>query len=220
MVGSVIEILIADDHPVVREGLRASLERAVDFAVVAEADHFDSVLEAAKIYSPDIILLDVNLPGGSGLDLAEKLKELCPESKVIMLTIHKTRQYVLRAIQAGASGYFLKDSHPKELDRAIRKVMQGGMCFSPGIEELVRDCWASSLREGVLLDHQALTQRETEVLVALARGLRNKEVADQLGLGIRTVETHRRHIMEKLGTQSLAGLVMYAISNGLISMEE
>ena len=212
-----IRLLIADDHPVVRQGLVACLERIDNLAIVGEArDGFEAV-SLCRQCKPDLVLMDIAMPRMSGLAAAEMLRRELPQIKVLILTMHTTGEYVKRVLQCGAIGYVLKDSSPENLALAIEAVYRGEPYFSPEIAGLalgqfVRGPAGESASE-------CLTCREREVLIQIADGFSNKEIACRLGVGVRTVETHRERIMRKLDIHSAAGLTRYALARGLVGLE-
>jgi two-component system nitrate/nitrite response regulator NarL len=212
-----IRLLIADDHPVVRQGLVACLERIDNLAIVGEArDGFEAV-SLCRQCKPDLVLMDIAMPRMSGLAAAEMLRRELPQIKVLILTMHTTGEYVKRVLQCGAFGYVLKDSSPENLALAIEAVYRGEPYFSPEIAGLalgqfVRGPAGESASE-------CLTCREREVLIQIADGFSNKEIACRLGVGVRTVETHRERIMRKLDIHSAAGLTRYALARGLVGLE-
>lgn len=212
-----IRVMIVDDHDVVREGLRHVLNPASGFEVVAEsASATDAVARAARV-SPDVILLDITMPGGSGLDAVPRLREAAPSSRILMLSVHDDSGYVLASVRAGAHGYLRKDSAPAELREAVRHVHAGNAFFSPPVARQL----AAAIRDGAEAAPPAraveqLTAREREVLAGIARGLANKEIASELGISTRTVEAHRDSIAKKLGIRSAAALTRLALDAGLV----
>jgi DNA-binding NarL/FixJ family response regulator len=219
-----IRVLVVDDHAVVREGIRHILEGEPGFSVVAEAGNGADALTLAVAHRPDVIVLDVTMPGESGLRVAPRLREAAPEARVLIMSMHDNAEYVREGVRAGASGYLLKDSAAAELRLAVRAVHAGGSYFSTpaalGLSgrELGRDDArdsASATRDAAgppSLD--ALTGREREVLGGIARGLTNKEIAGELGISHRTVETHRESLMRKLGIRTVAGLTRFVLDAG------
>lgn len=206
-------VILADDHTLVRAGIRRILESQPQFEVVAEAPDGPSALDALDRYEADVLVLDLNMNGLEGIDVLRQAKRNNPEMRVVILTMHAGREYVARAIAEGADGYLLKDSAVQDLAAAIEAVIAGGTFFSPAIQqqmaEMVRD---SGHRQGL----QGLTEREREVLTLIARGLSTKEIAASLDIGHRTVETHRANLMRKLGVKSVALLTQVAIREGIV----
>ena len=206
-------VILADDHTLVRAGIRRILESQPQFEVVAEAQDGPAALDALDRYSADVLVLDLNMNGLEGIDVLRQAKRNNPELRVVILTMHAGREYVARAIAEGADGYLLKDSAVQDLAAAIEAVIGGGTFFSPAIQqqmaEMVRD---GGHRQGL----QGLTEREREVLTLIARGLSTKEIAANLDIGQRTVETHRANLMRKLGVKSVALLTQVAIREGIV----
>jgi two-component system nitrate/nitrite response regulator NarL len=208
---------VADDHPVVRKGLQTFLSRQGHLRIVGEAADGDDALRKARALSPDVVLMDISMPGMNGLAVTEVLRKEAPEMKVLVLSVHTNKDYIFRVIQAGAHGYVSKEAPPEELLRAIESVAAGEPHFSEDIARAALNEFVSS--GGKKEPFAQLTSREREVLVQIAEGKSNKEIADRLGIGVRTIETHRERIMRRLSIHSVAGLTKYAIANGLISLE-
>ena len=206
-------VILADDHTLVRAGIRRILESQPEFEVVAEAHDGAAAIDALDRYDADVLVLDLNMNGLEGIDVLRQSKRTKPDVRVVILTMHAGREYVARAIAEGADGYLLKDSAVQDLAAAIEAVMGGGTFFSPAIQqqmaEMVRD---GGSRQGL----QGLTDREREVLTLIARGLSTKEIAAELDIGHRTVETHRANLMRKLGVKSVALLTQVAIREGIV----
>jgi DNA-binding NarL/FixJ family response regulator len=213
----IIKVLVADDHPVVRKGLQTLLARQGHLRIVGEAADGDEALRKARELSPDVVLMDISMPGMNGLAVTEVLRKEAPEMKVLILSVHSNKDYIFRVIQAGAHGYVSKEAPPEELLRAIESVSAGEPHFSEDIARAALNEFVSS--GGKKEPFAQLTIREREVLVQIAEGKSNKEIADRLGIGVRTIETHRERIMRRLSIHSVAGLTKYAIANGLISLE-
>jgi two-component system nitrate/nitrite response regulator NarL len=213
----IIKVLVADDHPVVRKGLQTFLSRQAHLRIVGEAADGDEALRKARALSPDVVLMDISMPGMNGLAVTEVLRKETPEMKVLVLSVHTNKDYIFRVIQAGAHGYVSKEAPPEELLRAIESVAAGEPHFSEDIARAALNEFVSS--GGKKEPFAQLTSREREVLVQIAEGKSNKEIADRLGIGVRTIETHRERIMRRLSIHSVAGLTKYAIANGLISLE-
>lgn len=212
-----IRVLIVDDHSIVREGIRQVLLSDATFEIVGEAGDAESALALAQREHPDVILLDVSMPGASGVDVAQVLGEAAGTSRILMLSVHDEATYVLESIRRGARGYVRKDTTPADLRAAIKAVHAGDAYFSPAIAGRVADALRLSEEPVVrTIDTVAtLTGREREVLTAVAAGLQNKEIAARLGISFRTVEAHRESIMRKLGVRSVAALTRIAIDAGL-----
>jgi DNA-binding NarL/FixJ family response regulator len=213
----IIKVLVADDHPVVRKGVQTCLAKQAKLKIVGEAIDGDEALRKARELCPDVILLDISMPGMNGLAVTEVLRKELPDMKVLILSVHSNREYIFRVIQAGAHGYVSKEAPPEELLRAIESVYEGEPHFS---EDIRRDALNQFVIGGGKKPPFAqLTSREREVLIHIAEGQSNKEIADKLNIGVRTIETHRERIMRRLNIHSVAGLTKYAIANGLISLE-
>jgi DNA-binding NarL/FixJ family response regulator len=208
-----IRILLADDHNLVRAGIKALLETVEGFQVVAEVgDGTQACLLAGELL-PDVAILDIAMPGKTGLQTLENIKAEHPGIRVIMLSMHDTEEHVIAAMRLGAVGYVLKTAAPQELELAVRTVMSGSNWLSASISRQVVDAYLARVRTS---DHRdGLTARQMEVLKLIADGQRTKEIAFTLGVSIKTVETYRAQIMNRLGIQDIAGLVRYAIRQGI-----
>lgn len=211
-----IRVLVADDHAIVRTGIRHVLESEPGFVVVAEASTGAEALALAASHHPDVAVLDISLPGDSGLRVAAELRQRSPETQVLMLSMHDNTEYVLESLRAGAHGYLLKDTAAMELRGAIRAVRRGESFFSPAIagrlSAVVRGDPADSISRALA----QLTGRERQVLVGVAEGHTNREIAVRLGISHRTVESHRESLMKKLGVRTVAGLTRLALEAGLV----
>jgi two-component system nitrate/nitrite response regulator NarL len=212
-----IKLLLVDDHPVVRKGIASCLAQHDYLQIIGEAADGREALRKARESVPDIILMDIDMPHMNGLAVTDLLRKELPKIKVLILSMHSNTDYVLRIIQSGARGYVLKGASTEELLRAIDAINDGEAFFSP---EVARAALNQYVKGSGAPGAQAtqLTNREREVLVHIADGLSNKEIASQLGVGVRTIETHRERIMRKLNIHSVAGLTKYAISQGLVSL--
>ena len=213
-----IKLLLVDDHPVVRRGISSCLARQERLAIIGEAADGLEAVRKAKELAPDIILMDIDMPQMDGLAVTEVLRRELPSIKVLILSMHSNTDYVLRIIQSGARGYVLKDAAPEELIKAIEMVDSGEAFFSPDVARVALNQFVRGPGEGP--SPSQLTNREREVLVQIAEGLSNKEIASRLGVGVRTVETHRERIMRKLNIHSVAGLTKFAIAKGLVTLRE
>jgi DNA-binding NarL/FixJ family response regulator len=207
-----IRILVADDHAVLREGICALLARHADLQVVGEASNGVEALEQVRALQPDVVLMDISMPVMDGLEATRQIKAQHPEVRVLILTQHENKEYVMPLLQAGASGYILKKAGGAELVNAIRAVFTEGAYLHPSIARAVMN--QASHRAETL--PPALTERERQVLTLIAEGLTGREIAEKLCLSEKTVNTHRANIMEKLGVHNRAELVKYAIREGLI----
>jgi DNA-binding NarL/FixJ family response regulator len=211
-----IRLLVVDDHPVVRKGIIACLAQQPNMKIIGEAADGVAALSMARELKPDIMLMDIDLPEKNGLLVTEAVRKELPAIKVLILSMHTNTDYVLRIVQSGASGYLLKGGATEDLVRAIETVIAGESFFSPEVARTALNQFVrGSSGSGSL---SALTSREREVLIHIADGFSNKEIASQLGVGVRTVETHRERIMKKLNIRSVAGLTKFAISQGLVSI--
>jgi two-component system nitrate/nitrite response regulator NarL len=212
-----IRIMLVDDHPVVRKGLALCLAQHPNLQIVGEAADGQEALSKAKQMAPDIIVMDIDMPHMDGLAVTEVLRKELPNVKVLIMSMHRHTEYVLRILQSGARGYVLKDATPEELVKAIETVNTGEPFFSRDVARLALNQFVRGGNGG---NGTNLTNREREVLTQIAEGLSNKEIASRLGVGVRTVETHRERIMRKLNIHSVAGLTKYAISKGFITLHE
>lgn len=212
-----MKILLADDHRLFRDGLRPLLARETGFEVVGEAGDGHEAVRLAAALAPDVVLMDITMPGVNGIEATRAIVAARPATRVVVLTMHADRRYATEALQAGASGYLLKEAAFSDLVAALRAVAGGHVQVSPRIAEMVVDEYAHLARSGSP-DAGPLSSREREVLRAMAEGFATKEVAFRLGMSVKTAETHRRQIMEKLGLHSVAELTKYAIREGLTDL--
>ena len=213
-----IKLLLVDDHPVVRRGIASCLARQENLIIAGEAADGVEAIRKAKELLPDIVLMDIDMPQMNGLAVTEVLRKELPAVKVLIISMHSNTEYVLRIIQSGARGYVLKEASPEELVRAIETVNRGEAFFSPDVARVALNQFVRGSGEGP--ESSRLTSREREVLIQIAEGLSNKEIACRLGVGVRTVETHRERIMRKLNIHSVAGLTKFAVVKGYISLRE
>jgi two-component system, NarL family, response regulator NreC len=215
---SVIRILVADDHGVVRRGLRLILERHEGLEVVGEAADGREVVRLAEELSPSIVIMDVGMPHLNGIDASAQIIHRNPRVGIIILSMHSDEGYIVRALSAGAKGYLLKESLEEDIVQAVRIVAQGRPFFSPRITQTLLDDYVRQLRQKGLQDsYDLLTDREKEVLHLIAEGKSNKEVATILDLSVYTVETHRTNLMQKLNLHNTAEIVLYAVRKKIIS---
>ncbi len=213
-----MRILLADDHGIVRRGMRALLERERDVDVVAEAADGREALNLAIEVKPDVAIIDIGMPSLNGIDVTAQAVKQIPRLKVIILSMHADETYVLRALVAGAKAYLLKEATEEDLAPAIRAVEGGKSYFSPAISRILLEDYVRNLQQRGLEDSfTLLTEREREVLQLLAEGRTNKEVATLLDLGLSTVETHRSNFMQKLNLHNTAEIVLYAVRKGIIN---
>lgn len=210
---SSIKLLLVDDHPIVRRGLQAYLAHFEQIQVVGEAADGQEANRKYRELLPDIVLMDYDMPTMNGLAATEALRREYPEAKVLILSMHRNSEYVLRIIESGARGYVLKEAPPEELVQAIQAVNAGQAFFSPDVARVALNQYVRGSEDQ---DTRLITPREREVLILIAEGLSNKEIATRLDVGVRTIETHRERIMRKLGIHTVAGLTKYAITKGLV----
>lgn len=213
-----ITVLLAEDHTIVRKGLRSLLDAEPDIEVVGEAEDGRQAVEAAQKLRPDVVLMDITMPLLNGLEATRQLKKLCPAVKVVILTVHTTEEYIFQVLRAGAAGYLVKQAAVEELILAIQAVYRGDSFLSPSIsrkviEEYSRRAEATALDD----DYEQLTDREREVLQLVAEGRSNREIAELLHVTVKTVEAHRARLMEKLDIHDTAGLTRYALRKGFIA---
>jgi two-component system response regulator NreC len=215
-----IKVLLVDDHTIFREGIRALLSAEPDMEVVGEASDGAQAIELAAKLSPDIIVMDLIMPGMNGMQAAQQLHDRHPDIKVLILSMYDDEEYIRQILKAGASGYVLKRAASDDLLRAIREVDKGGSALHPAVAaKLIKD-YVRRTRSGEHGDTgSALTARESEVLKLIAEGHTNLQIADLLGLGRKTVDTHRTNIMRKLDLHDVTALVKYALKRGLINLE-
>jgi DNA-binding NarL/FixJ family response regulator len=214
---AVLRILLADDHTIMRKGLRLLLERQSDFEVVAEASNGREAIELTDRELPHVVLIDVGMPLLNGIEAAKRIATAHPKVAVVILSMHSDEGYVLRALRAGARGYLLKDSAEADLIQAVRAVAEGKAFFSPAVSKVLAEDYVRQIRQrGVEDTYDLLTARERELLQLIAELKSTKEIAEILGLSPHTVDTHRGNLMEKLGVHSAPELILYAVRKGVI----
>jgi DNA-binding NarL/FixJ family response regulator len=218
MTKSPIRVMIVDDHPLVREGIRSIVAGEEGFEVVAEAGSGEEAVEVAGQLRPDVVILDLSMPGEGGLSAVSRLREVAPTARSLVLSVHDHPEYVLEAVRAGAQGYIRKDTSPAELRQAIRTVHRGEAFFSSPVARQL----SAAVRQETLRGEQGeklerLTDRERQVLAGIAAGSTSKIIAQQLGLSPRTVEAYRENLMRKLAIRTVAGLTRFAVESGLVA---
>jgi two-component system nitrate/nitrite response regulator NarL len=211
-----INLLIADDHPIVRRGISMCLASAPQVHIVGEAGDGREALNQIRVLKPDVVLMDIDMPQMNGMAVTDLLRRELPEVKVIILSMHANTDYVMRIIDSGARGFVLKESSPAELIHAIETVHSGQTHFSPDVARVALNQVVRGRTDASPVSR--LTNREREVLIHIADGMSNKEIASHLDIGVRTVETHRERIMRKLDIHTVAGLTRFAILQGLVSL--
>ena len=213
-----LRVLLADDHIVMRTGLRALLERQSNLEVVGESENGRETVELAATLRPDVVVMDVGMPVLNGIEATRTIVTERPTTAVVILSMHADESYVMRALSAGARGYLLKDSAAADLLGAIQAVSQGKSFFSPKVSRILAEDYVRVLKQkGAVDSYDLLTSREREILQLLAEGKANKEVATDLNISTYTVETHRSHILQKLNLHNSAEVVLYAVRKGIIS---
>jgi DNA-binding NarL/FixJ family response regulator len=213
-----IRILLADDHAIVRDGLRALLEKQPDMTVAGEASDGREAVQIAEENAPDVVVMDIAMPSMNGIEATRRIVATRPATAVVILSMHQDESYVLRSLKAGARGYLLKDSLRSDVVEAIRSVAQGRSFLTRKVSRLLQEDYIRQMeRRGVEDSYDLLTDREREVLQLVAEGRTNKEVASVLNIGLTTVETHRTHILQKLGLHSVPELILYAVRKGIIA---
>jgi len=215
-----ITILLADDHPVVRQGLRALLDGQADFEVIGETADGLEGLHLVEQLKPDILVADVSMPGLNGLDLTKQVTHISSHTRVIILSMHSTEAFVLEALKNGAAGYVLKDSTPTDLIQAVHEVAAGKRFLSPKVAQSAIDLYVETSRQRTVGGHANLTDRERQVFQLVVEGHNNAQIATRLFISPRTVEIHRRTMMQKLGVKNQMDLLAHAVKRGIISVDE
>ena len=215
-----VTVLLADDHPIVRHGMKNLLEAEPDFTIVGEAENGQQAINLAEQLKPDIIIVDMMMPILNGLEVIERVTQRLPETRCIVLSLQSGDPYVVQALKAGAVGYVLKDSAPNELVQAIREVLSEHRYLSPQLSERLINIYIDKIESGSLDPYQTLTGRERELLQLRAEGYTNKEIADLLSISPRTVEQHRQSMMYKMAFKNQTELIRFALKRGILPMED
>lgn len=211
-------VLLADDHTLIRAGLRMVVDAQPDLSVIGEADDGRDALAKAQALKPDVIVMDIGMPRLNGIEACRQIREMLPDTQVVMLSMHSDEAYVLRALKAGAKAYLLKDSAEADLARAIRAAASGKSFFSPAVGKVLLEDYMRKLqRTGAEDSYDLLSPREREILQLVAEGNSSKDIANLLDLSVYTVETHRARIMQKLNLRGIPELILYAVRKGVIS---
>ncbi len=214
-----IRVVLADDHSIVRAGIRSILQNLDGIDVVGEAVNGSEALELVEKMQPDVVLVDISMPVMNGLEATVRVTKAFPKVRVIIFSMHTSEEYVLQALRSGAMGYLLKDAEAKEIEFAIRAVAEGALYLTPSVSQHVLEAYMHRLGSDVVVT-DVLTSRQREILQLIAEGNALKVIASKLGLSVKTVETHRMRLMERLQIFEVSGLVRYAIRNGIISSEQ
>lgn len=214
-----IKVLLADDHKIVREGFRKLLDQEVGIEVIGEADTGRRTVELAQELAPDVIVMDITMPDLNGIDATHQIRKKVPNARVLCLSMHSDKRFVLAVLRAGASGYLLKDCPFEELSRAIHAVARNEVYLSTQIAHYVVDESITHTKDKKSAAYTVLTPREREIVQLIAEGKNTKTIAFDLGISVKTVEAHRRQIMKKLKIHSVAELTKYAINEGLTTLD-
>jgi DNA-binding NarL/FixJ family response regulator len=214
-----LRIILADDHALVRAGIRTLLEKLPGITIVADCGDGRETVALVHTHKPDIVILDISMPGLNGFDATERIVREKPGTKILILSMHTAEDYVLQALRAGASGYLLKDAATAELQLALDAVRKGEMYLSPSISKEVLARYRKQAQNPRTEPNRALTPRMRQIVQLIAEGRSTKEIAFLLNLSVKTIETHRMHLMARLGLHDVAGVVRYALRTGLISAD-
>ena len=213
-----IGVLLADDHTLIRAGLRMVIEAQPDLSVIAEADNARDAVAMAQTLKPDVVVMDIGMPSLNGIEAARQIRASLPDTPIVMLSMHSDEGYILRALKAGAKAYLLKDSAEADLARAIHAAAAGKSFFSPAVVKVLLEDYMRKLqRTGAEDSYELLSPREREMLQLVAEGNSSKEIANLLNLSVYTVETHRSRVMQKLNLRGVPELILYAVRKGIIS---
>jgi DNA-binding NarL/FixJ family response regulator len=214
-----INIVLADDHVLVRNGIKSMLESDTEIKVVGEASNGAEALETAKALKPDILVLDIRMPGMTGLEAAAKLDKYAPQTKAVILSMHDSEEYVIQALDAGAYGYMLKDTDKNEFIKALKQIYKGNKYFSGSVSNVLANrllTRKSGVRKSEVEDQYHLTKKEKEILSMVIDGKQNKQISESLDISVRTIETHRFNIMKKLGVNNAIDMVNKTIKENLV----
>lgn len=214
-----ISILLADDHKILREGLRSLIEKERELELIGEADNGKTAVQMACELKPDVVIMDVGMPDLNGIEATKQIMTCAPGCKVLAFSMHSDKRFVLEMLRAGARGYLLKESAFEELVNAVRSVVSNHMYLSSGITDIVVDDYVHLMTHGNESPESSLTHREQDVLKLYADGKNTKQIAAQLNISVKTIETHRRNIMNKLGISTMVELTKYAIRMGMTSLD-
>jgi DNA-binding NarL/FixJ family response regulator len=214
-----IRILLCDDHQIMRESLRTLIAREKDLTVVGEAGDGDEALRLARTQKPDVIIMDVGLPGANGIAATRQIRSVLPQARILALSMHMDKRFVQGMLTAGASGYRVKDCAFAELAKAVRTAMRGDVYLCPRIADVLHDLPGARRPPPAGATDGALTPKEREILLLIAGGHSTKDIAGELDVSVKTIETHRQHLMEKLGLHTVAALTKYAVREGLTPMD-
>jgi len=213
-----IGVFLADDHTLIRAGLRMVVDAQADLSVVGEANNGREAVAMVEALKPDVVVMDIGMPNLNGIEAAREIRKTLPDTQIVMLSMHSDEGYVLRALKAGAKAYLLKDSAEADLAQAIRAAAAGKSFFSPAVGKVLLEDYIRKLqRTGAEDSYELLSPREREILQLVAEGKSSKEIATLLNLSVYTVETHRAHVMQKLNVHGIPELILYAVRKGIIS---
>ena len=215
-----VRVLLADDHPIVRQGMRNLLEAEADFSVVGEAEDGLLAVQLAEQLKPDVVIVDMMMPRLNGMEAIRQITARLPDTHCIVLSMQSADPYIVQALKAGAAGYVLKDSAPNEVANAIQQVVSGKRYLSPQLSENLIDLFIGKIETDALDPYNSLTAREREVLQLAAEGLSNSNIAEQLSISTRTVEQHRQSMMNKMEFKTQTDLIRFALKRGILSMDD